>query len=206
MANGEYGDITIYYELAHKTDLVICADGGANYAYQIGVTPDYIIGDLDSIRPEVREYFSSQPVCFKEYLPAKDFTDTQLALALAADLGADEIILTGTLGGRLDHTLANLYSCIEAVQKGIKITHFGPDVTIYLTKSGLRLKGHAGDLVSIIPLTGKASGITISNFAYPLQEAVLYQEKPYAVSNQMLTDTAEIKIKEGIIAVFHYHQ
>ncbi|HPF44906.1 MAG TPA: thiamine diphosphokinase [Syntrophomonadaceae bacterium] len=204
MANGKYGDITAYYGLADRADLVICADGGANYAYQMGVLPDYIIGDLDSIRPEVREYFNKQQVIFKAYPPAKDFTDTQLALETAEDLGADEIIFVGTLGGRLDHTLANLYSCIETVRKGKKVSHFGSDVTIYLVNSQVRLKGRTGDLVSIIALTEKATGINISNFAYPLQDAVLYQDKPYAVSNRMLSDTAEIRVKKGIIAVFHY--
>lgn len=204
LANGEYGDITAYYPLAQKADLILCADGGANYAYQMGITPHYIIGDLDSIKPEVKEYFSGRKVGFKKYPAAKDFTDIQLTLALADELGADRIILLGTLGGRLDHTMANLYSCIEAVKKGKKISHVGARVIIYLVTDRLRLKGRAGDLVSIIALTEKSEGITIKNFAYPLEDAVLYNEKPYAVSNRMTADNAEITVAGGVIAVFHY--
>ena len=204
MANGVYGDIAIYYEMAHRVDLVVCADGGANFAYQMGITPDCIVGDLDSIRPEIREYFANQGVRFIVYPAAKDYTDFQLALEAAEEMGADEIILIGTLGGRLDHTLANLYICIDAVQKGQKIIHFGPDVTIYMTNSRLRLQGRAGDLVSIMALTEKASGITLGNFAFPLQEAELYTKNPIGVSNRMTTDTAEISVGEGILVVFHY--
>ena len=119
-------------------------------------------------------------------------------------MGADEIILIGTMGGRLDLPLANLYICIDAVLKDKKIIHFGPDVTIYMTNSRLRLQGRAGDLVSIMALTEKASGITLGNFAFPLQEAELYTKNPIGVSNRMTTDTAEISVGEGILVVFHY--
>lgn len=204
MANGIYGDITIYYELAHRADLVVCADGGANFAYQMGVTPDCIVGDLDSIRPEVKEYFAQQGVRFIVYPAAKDFTDFQLALKAAEEMGADEIILVGTLGGRLDHTLANLYICIDAVEKGRKIIHFGPDVTIYLVNSRLRLQGRVGDLVSVMALAGKVSGITLEGFAFPLEEAELYPENPIGVSNRMTAETVAISVGEGIVAIFHY--
>lgn len=204
LANGEYGDITLYYALVQNADLIICADGGANYAYQMGITPHCIIGDMDSIQPDIKEYFTAQQVPFKDFPPAKDFTDTQLALALACEQGAQEIILLGTLGGRLDHTMANIYSCIEAVRQGKKISHFGPQLTIYMVSERLKLIGRPGDLVSLIVLTDKAEGVTLKSFAYPLQNALLYKEKPYAVSNQMTADTAEINIKSGIIAVFHY--
>ncbi|NLB53477.1 MAG: thiamine diphosphokinase [Syntrophomonadaceae bacterium] len=204
LANGEYGDITIYYSLVQQMDIVLCADGGANYAYQMGITPDCILGDLDSIDPQVKDYFISQKVLFKEFPPAKDFTDTQLTLELAWELGADEIICLGTLGGRLDHTMANLYSCMEAARQGKKIIHFGPQVTVYMITGPLRLRGRRGDTVSLIVLSEKAEGVTLQNFVYPLTDALLLKENPYAVSNRMADDTAEINLASGVIAVFHY--
>lgn len=206
LANGEYGGITLYYSAAQQADLILCADGGANYAYQIGITPDYILGDLDSIEPEVLKFFTGQKVTFKKYPAAKDYTDCQLTLELALELGADEITFWGTLGGRLDHTLANLYCGLNAVRQGIKITHWGPRETVYIIKDRLRLKGSPGDTVSLIALTDKAGGISLNNFVYPLNDALLLKEDTLAVSNQMADDTAEISIAEGIVAVFHYRR
>ena len=97
LANGKYGTLEEYQGVIKGSDLIICADGGANYAYEMGLIPAYIVGDMDSIRPEVKEFFALQQVTVKKYPRSKDFTDTQLALALAEELGADEIVMLGTL-------------------------------------------------------------------------------------------------------------
>lgn len=206
LANGKYGNLEEYHDLISQADIILCADGGANRAYQLGVVPRCIVGDMDSITPQVRNYFQDCQVEVKKYPRRKDFTDTQLVLAAAEELGADEIIFLGSLGNRLDHTLANLYCGLDAARKGIKIRHFTPDCTIYLVATQLILKGSIGQTVSVLALTDKVSGLYERGFEYPLENVILEKANPYAVSNLLAAETATISVADGILAVFHYHK
>ncbi|HNX92594.1 MAG TPA: thiamine diphosphokinase, partial [Syntrophomonas sp.] len=185
---------------------ILCADGGANYAYQLGWRPAAIVGDMDSILPEVRSHFNEAGVPFTLLPRRKDETDTQKVLALAKEMGATEIILLGTLGGRLDHTLSNIYSGIELLEQDIKISHISPEVCVYLVNKELEIWGRKGDLVSILSLTDTAQGLTINGFEYPLQNVRLEKRDPYAVSNVMTGSRGTVHLEEGVLAVFHYLQ
>lgn len=203
-ANGYYGELERYREIVRNADMIICADGGANYTCKLGAMPSVVIGDMDSINQETRSYLDKCGVKFKKYPAHKDFTDLQLTLEVAEEAGADLIILLGSLGNRLDHTMGNLFSCVEMALKGKKVVHYGPDCIIYLVTNELILKGSKGDIVSVITMTDKAVGVTEIGMEYPLHEALLESSKPYAVSNVMADDQARITVREGVLAVFHY--
>lgn len=203
-ANGEYGELEAYGEIFRDSDTILCADGGANYAFQLGIKPDCIIGDLDSIQPEVKEYYEAKAVMFKKFPPRKDFTDIQLALDLAIEWNADEIVMLGAMGKRLDHTLANLYSGVDLVRKGIKISHYSPDCRVYIINQELIIEGWPGDIVSVLALTDEVQGATEVGFEYSLTSPIMENSKPYAVSNVLAGDRGVIGIQSGILAVFHY--
>lgn len=205
-ANGEYGELSLYQSLLKTADMVLCADGGANYAYQMGILPDMLIGDFDSILPEVREFFIGQGVIIKKFPRHKDFTDTQLAMEYARENGAEEIILLGTLGKRLDHTIANLYSGIDYVLRNIYVYHYSPDCTIHITKQDTKITGRPGDIVSVLPLGDVATGVTEIGFEYSLNKAVLESRNPYSVSNVLVREEGLIQLESGILAIFHYHE
>lgn len=204
LANGEYGPLREYRCVIRPSDILLCADGGANYAYEMGLVPSYIVGDMDSIRPEVREHFATHQVQFRKYPRRKDFTDTQLALSLAEELGADEVVFLGTLGKRLDHTLSNLYCGIELAMMGKKVVHYAPDCAVYLTTKTLTICGQKGDMVSVLPLSEEARGVCEKGFEYPLDNVVLEKKNPYAVSNILAKEQGQISVEEGVLAVFHY--
>jgi len=205
LANGEYGeDLNCYRPILQEADIILCADGGANYAYTLSLVPDCIIGDMDSIKGKVREYFARVDVPLKKYPRQKDFTDTQLALSEAEQMGADEIVLIGSMGKRLDHTLCNLYSCMDLVEKGLKVSHFSPEVEVHLVSSELHLKGRPGDVVSVLLLSDYADGVCERGFEFPLENALLSKGNPYTVSNRMLGERATITVERGILAIFHY--
>jgi len=206
LANGEYGKLDTYDEAVLQADLILCADGGANYAYKMGVLPSYIIGDMDSILPEVKDYFLANDVIIKKYPQKKDFTDIQLALSAADELGAEEIVLLGTLGKRLDHFLSNLYCGIELAQKGRRIVHYSPECTVYLVTRELKIEGREGDIVSVIALSEEARGVYEEGFDSPLADAVLEQKNPYTISNVLVSETGTIGVEEGVLAVFHYRK
>lgn len=205
LANGDYGqDLTPYQKLISPDDLVICADGGANYAKRMDLTPFCIIGDMDSITADVKEYFHNLRVPIRKYPRQKDFTDTQLALSVAEEQQVKEIILFGSLGLRLDHSLSNLYGCMEAVRRGTRLMHYTPEMALHLVNDSLELHGQKGDLVSVLTLTDEAVGVCEIGFEYPLEKVILSKENPYAISNRMLSERATISVEHGILAVFHY--
>ncbi len=206
LANGEYGEMEYYRGHTSDTDLLLCADGGANYAFAMGVIPSIIVGDFDSVRPEVKEYFAKQGVEMRKYPRRKDFTDTQLALSIAYDLGAEEVVLLGTLGKRLDHTLANIFSGLGMVRQGVKIIHYSPECTVYLVGKSLVLKGAQGDLVSVLSLSEEATGVYEEGFEYQVRNVAMNMESPFGISNVLTRESGKISIEKGILAVFHYPQ
>lgn len=205
LANGEYGDLRAYPEVLKDSDLILCADGGANYAYQLGLIPDCIIGDLDSIKAEVKCYYERQGVEFKKYPARKDCTDVQLALELAAQQKTEEIIMLGSLGKRLDHTLANIYACINLVLQGIKISHYTPECWVYTTNREITIEGCPGDIVSVLALSDEVLGVSETGFEYSLNDSVMRNSQPYAVSNVLSGHKGTITVQSGVLAVIHYY-
>lgn len=205
MANGDYGDIENYRWLVEEADIILCADGGANYAYKMDVIPAHIVGDMDSILPQVKEYFERYKVPFKKYPRRKDFTDTQLILELTEELGASEIILIGSLGKRLDHTLSNLYCGADLVLRGKKIWHYSPECSVHLVNNEIVIHGEIGDKVSVLALSDLTEGVYEEGFEYPLENVILEKWNPYAISNILKEEKGVIRVKAGLLLVLHYH-
>jgi thiamine pyrophosphokinase len=204
LANGDFGNTKAYNHLLKEADFILCADGGANYAYEMGVLPSYIAGDMDSILPPVKAYFQQQGVEFKVFPRRKDFTDTQLILTMAEELGADEIVLLGSLGKRLDHTLSNLYSGARLALQGKRVWHYTPDYSVYLVSQEIVIHGEIGDIVSVLAITDEARGVYEEGFEYPLDNVIIEKWNPYAISNVLKEKQATIKVREGLLLVFHY--
>ena len=136
--------------------------------------------------------------------PAKDFTDTQLALQKAAELFPDAfLLLTGAFGGRFDHTLstvlslsgAPLHGCLCDEQEVLFPLKEKETITLRLTR--------APKAVSLLPLTSECQGVTISGVRWPLHDVVLRQLEPYAVSNELSGGaTITVKVHTGILGVY----
>lgn len=203
-ANGEYGDLPAYDHLIANSDTILCADGGSNYAFEMGIRPDCIIGDLDSVRPEIRNYYTEQGVQFIQHPVQKDWTDLQLAMDLAMERGAEQMVVLGALGKRVDHTLHNLYAGIKLVRQGVKVSYYTPECWVYLIQDQLVIEGQAGDLVSVIALTDRVEGVSASGFEYALKEPRLLSDQPYTISNVLAGPRGVINLQSGIVAVFHY--
>ena len=118
--------------------------------------------------------------------------------------GVTDLLIAGALGGRLDHCLANLMAGIPLLLERIKVCYISTGLCVYLCSDDLSLHGQAGDLVSLLPLSDQVSGVTLKGFEYPLQQALLTRDNPYAISNVLLGSSGEIVITEGVAAVFHY--
>jgi thiamine pyrophosphokinase len=205
MANGEYGNLEWYRIRARNYQLIICADGGANQAARLGIVPDMVIGDMDSIEEKHRLELQSVGAQFFPFSTDKDFTDTQLAMEIAEEKGAKSITIWGGTGNRLDHSLANIFSAIRYVNSGIHVQLESPKETIYYVKDQLSLHGNIGDIVSVLALGEEASGVSLTGLKYPLVKATLEANLPIGISNSMVTSDALIQVESGILAVFHNH-
>jgi thiamine pyrophosphokinase len=186
-------------------DLVIAADGGAHNSLQMGLNPNVVIGDLDSISEPVRETLRNNGATFIAFSRDKDQTDLELALEYARRTGAREILLLGLLGGRLDQTLANLLLLSRDEFSSLALTVVnGPD-TAYLLSQGntRRIQGEPGDIVSLIPLSQQVAGVTTGGLRWPLRAARLEFGSTLSVSNELTGTEATVQIEQGKLLLVH---
>lgn len=183
-------------------DVVICCDGGMHHTKALGIRPDYIVGDFDSVRPEVLEEYRQEGISIQQFPTHKDETDMQLGIRLAEDLGADSLTLIGGIGDRLDHTMANAHLLLHLCKKGIRAVLVDEKNRVELIDKETVVHGQPGDLVSTIPLSMVVKGVTLEGLEYPLTNYDLsMDDRVIAVSNVMLGNTAKITIQEGYLFV-----
>ena len=206
MCNGDYGDPGWYRSRVSRYSKVICADGAAKMTYKIGMVPDLVVGDMDSITADDRERLTQSGAEFIVYPPEKDLTDTQIAYELAQKEGASAVTVWGGIGSRLDHTLSTICNAFWLVECGIDVCFASPDVTVYLVQGSRVLTGETGDIVSLIVFGDEATGVTLRGFRYPLTSATIEGTWQCCVSNVMKAKNPVIKVASGNVAVFHYHR
>ncbi|WP_296645198.1 thiamine diphosphokinase [Romboutsia sp. 13368] len=202
--NGEIKDYKYIKSIICKNnyDYIICSDGGANHTYKMNIVPDYIIGDLDSIEENIIKYYKSKNVKFDKFPTKKDETDTELSIWLANKLNAKKVDLIGALGGRIDHTIANINLLYYIRNKNIipKIISEKEEVYIAIDEE-IIIDGNKGDTISIIPIKGDAKGITLKNLEYPLENGIMDFSRPLGISNIMTKSSCNIKVNEGSIII-----
>ena len=193
-----------FYKAIAGADMIIAADSGAATALRYGCTPAIVVGDFDSLDEQLVEQLRTGGSRTVSAAIEKDETDTELAVQLAIEQGATEITLLGALGGaRFDHTMANVLLLAGFDSVPIKIVD-GPSVCWLVKGPGnTAIDGQVGDLLSLLPLTGDASGIRTSGLYYPLQGETLYFGKPRGVSNVLTQEHAEVSLERGLLLVIH---
>lgn len=166
-------------------DLVIAADGGMDFLKEYSLTPHYIIGDFDSITkpPAVSQDDSEHRVIS---LPAeKDDTDMTSAVKLGWSKGFRNFHIYGGLGGRIDHTFANvqLLSSIAA-HGGIGFLYSKDTIVCALSQARISFEPHEPAMVSVFSQSDLTADVTISNFKYEVANAQLRNTVPLGVSNE----------------------
>jgi thiamine pyrophosphokinase len=186
-------------------DWIIGADGGAARALAWGLVPDLVIGDMDSLPESARSCLEARGCRFVEHPRAKDQTDLELALQFAVEEGAREIVVMGALGGRIDHTLANVLLLALPSLTGVSIRLAEGEQEALLARSGetIRLEGAPGELVSLLPLGGDAHGISTQGLAWALHGDTLHFGSSRGVSNEMTSTEARVQVGEGRLLVVH---
>ena len=187
--------------LEKKPEEVICADGGARHVLALGMAPRTVIGDMDSLPKQVLDDLRESGCQILRYPSRKDETDTELALRYALERKPEEIEIYGALGGRIDHTLANISLLIMAAREGIKTRIIDETTELFVVSEGAEILGTPEDIVSLFPVTTEVKGITLTGFEYPLQKATMEIGKPYGISNRLLDTRGTITIASGYLLV-----
>ncbi len=207
LANGEWEDNQgFFHKLRDNVDTLVCADGGAEYAMKLGLKPDRIFGDLDSIDPVVKKKYEMMEIEFVLFPVEKDKTDTHLVLDYLIDEGYQEILIGGALGGRPDHLMGNLMLLTYCHKHGVKAILVSPTVEIQVVESELAIHKHNGDTFSLIPVDESIEGVTLTGFKYPLTDAKVSRESTLGISNIIITDSAKVVIGRGRAFAFIVNQ
>lgn len=202
--NGKIEDYADLAGLLRPDDHLIGADGGTLHLLAVERKPNVVVGDLDSLSRDTVDSLVADGVSVERHKPEKDQTDLELALERALEDGADEIVLVGALGGRLDQTLANLLIVAQRDWPVPVRVVEGDQVAEVLRGPGrLVLHGPAGSTVSAIPLSAAVTGITYAGLEYPLHDATLRFGSTRGVSNVLAASPASIRIDSGILLVIH---
>ena len=204
-ANGLFDKPTRISTDFDTDDMVIAADGGANICLQLGIIPDILIGDMDSVEPKLIKELQDKGTQLIVYPRDKDQIDLELALSYALEQGAQDVLLFGLLGGRLDLSLANLMLLAKDDWKDMSlVVADGPDTAYIMHGPDItKIQGDPGDIVSLIPLTEKVTGVSSSGLRWPLKDADLELGSTLSISNELSKMAANVKIGIGKLVLVH---
>ena len=201
MCSGSVKNYEYIRKYIKRADIIICADGGAEHLGKLGITPDILVGDFDSITEARLDAMIKAGAEVVRFPAEKDTTDTELAIGLAADRGCDEVILLGATGTRLDHTLANIFLLRQLLDAGKSGFIADENNEIRLTGSKITLTRERDSRISLVPVGGRVTGVTTEGMYYPLKNATLEFGTTWGVSNEFLSDTASVTVTEGLLLV-----
>lgn len=160
-----------------SADLLIAADGGAASLDRIGRRPDRLIGDLDSVSPDLVERLEAAGTRVERHPTDKDASDTELALGAAIAAGGTEVVLLGALGGaRLDHELANLLLIADPELEDVDVRLVRRGTTVRVLRGGSRLR-------------------------WSLTDAVLRMGRSRGLSNELVEASASVSLEHGTLLV-----
>ncbi len=205
-ANGDLPNLEKARALICADDFILCADGGTRHALALGLTPDLVIGDMDSLTKDERRKIEDAGVEMVEFPRDKNETDLELALQYALDKNPEAILVIAALGGRLDQTLGNISLLSDSRLSALDCRLDDGTEEIFFCRDQAEVEGRSDDLVSLIPWQGKVEGIETQNLKWPLFEETLYPEKTRGISNEMSDAVASVKIKSGLLLIVHRRQ
>lgn len=179
------------------TDFLLAADGGLAHLEKLGLKPDGIIGDFDSLGyvPKDAQVFPVE----------KDDTDSMLAVRKGLELGYRRFVLYGALDGeRLDHTIANLQTLCYLAAKGATGYLAGLTYMATAVRNGvLSFPASAKGILSLFCMGADARGVTLQGLKYSLENGSLSSSFPLGVSNHFMGQEAVISVTEGTVLALY---
>lgn len=205
-ANGELQPAEWVRPYLEQAEAIIAADGGANHLLALSVQPDVVIGDLDSLADGIMETLQRGSTQIIQKNPDKDETDLELALLYAVEKYDQPILIFAGLGGRLDQMFANILLLMHPQLRGREISFITQHQRIWLASERTTIAGEPGDAVSLIPLGGDVYVESTVGLRWPLQDEMLAFGPARGISNEMLSEVAQVTIGDGHLLCVHTQQ
>lgn len=185
-------------------EVVIGVDSGLAFLYRNGVRPTHIVGDFDSISPEIIKYYKNETdIPVREYNPVKDATDTEIAVRLAVELGVDRLCILGATGSRLDHVMANIQILKIALDHGVEawILDETNRISVHEKEIILTNEKQFGEYFSLFPLGEAVSDLSIEGAKYPLSHYYMSPYESRCVSNELIGQDVKITFPRGTVVL-----
>lgn len=202
-ANGILPSADAARTLLQPGDRIVCADAGARHARRLGLLPDLVVGDLDSLEADDRDWLDANGVKVIEYPHDKDQTDLELAIEHSLPQDPELIIIVAALGARLDHTLGNIALLASENLRDRACSLDDGLEQVLLCRQRTEVHGAHGDLVSLLPWGVRATGVRTSGLKWPLRGDTLLPERSRGISNEMTDEIAEVNIESGPLLIVH---
>lgn len=183
-----------------KNGFIVAADGGLLFLDEHGITPDLLVGDFDSMAE--RESYDIGDENIIRHPVMKDDTDMMLSLKEGLNRGYKKFVIYGGMGGRLDHTIANIQSLAYLALHGAHGYLIGGRETVTVIKDG-KLQFDAGfsGMISVFSAGDCAKGVTLRGLLYELDDYTLVNTMPLGVSNEFCGKDSYIEVKDGMLIV-----
>lgn len=202
-ANGNLPDLNKARDLLLPDDFIICADGGTRHALDLNLTPNLVIGDMDSIENEQWQRLKALGVAVELFPRDKNETDLELAINHAIELEPREIVIVAALGGRLDQTIGNIALLTDLQLATFSVRLDDGAEEMFFCRDQAQVHGRSGDIVSLIPWGNPVRGVQTQGLKWILDHETLYPEKTRGISNEMLSELATIRISSGNLLIIH---
>ncbi len=197
-------DLAAHLPGAMEATLVVAADGGLRRAELLGLHPQLVVGDGDSLAPGVLERLSGRGIDVQLHRSDKEASDTELAVLEAIRRGASKITILGALGGvRFEHALANVLLLAMPELSGCDVRLVDGRTTVRLVADGgaVRLSSADGRLVSLLPLSERVDGVRTSGLRFALAGEPLAQGPSRGLSNEITARDASVEVGRGRLAI-----
>lgn len=184
-------------------DKTIAVDSGTSYCLERKLTPDFVVGDFDSIDKKTLKKLETKGIPILRFPEEKDQTDTEIAVQIAIEKGATKIsILAGIAGDRIDHMLANV---LLPIQYKVPIYYVDGNTKLWLAKGPgtQKINGRKNDLLSLTPLSKTVRNINTSGLKYSLKNGTLFLGKTRGISNVLKKKVAQVSFSKGILLFVH---
>lgn len=202
-ANGDITDPHWIEPYFQNATAVIAADGGIRHLLALNHRPDILIGDFDSLPAEAERYLNDDRVKVIKRPADKDETDLELALLYAVEHFAAPIRLFGALGGRLDQTIGNILLLAHPHLRQQPIRLVEQHEVAWLVTAETTIEGTAGDIVSLIPLSGDVTIAATTGLRWPLHDQTLYIGLGRGISNELTAPIATVRLHSGLLLCVH---
>lgn len=203
VASGSLKSPGLFEEAYRDADIIIAADGGLRHLQSLGLRPHILVGDMDSaeeygLDSAYRADLEAGGVEVIKLKVKKDESDMEIALEIAKERGAEEIIMLAAIGSRMDHSLFNINLAFDLRLKGYTVRLYDGLQELFPLIAGdeLDIKNREGLTLSIVPYTD-LRGLSLRGFDYPLNDVDVPYMKTLTSSNIVNSDPALIKLKQG---------